>query len=55
MVDENVKILDLSQQNLTEIPVEIWKLTPKVLLAHLNNLTHLPAEIEQLTQLTKLN
>ena len=58
----NGKNLDLSQQNLTEIPVEIWQLTPKVLLAqlttldlHLNTLTQLPVEIWQLIQLTELN
>ncbi|MEW6403588.1 MAG: leucine-rich repeat domain-containing protein [Chloroflexota bacterium] len=48
--------LDLSQLELTILPVEVWECTQITSLdLHGNNLTILPPEIGQLTRLTKLN
>ena len=55
-VNKDIKILNLSYNNLTQLPVEIRHLTQLTTLnlSH-TNLTHLPVEIGQLTQLTTLN
>jgi Leucine-rich repeat (LRR) protein len=56
MVNKDIKKLDLSNNKLTQLPVEIVQLTQLTTL-HLtnNNITKLPVEIRQLTQLTTLN
>ena len=54
-VNKDIKILNLSYNNLTQLPVEIRHLTQLTTLnlSH-TNLTHLPVEIGQLTQLTTI-
>ena len=55
MVNKDIKHLDLSYNNLTQLPVEICQLTQLTKLnLYNNNITHLPVEIGQLTQLTTL-
>ena len=53
---DKVQVLDLSNQELTEIPVDIFQLTNlTVLHLEINQLTALPPEIGQLAQLTELH
>ena len=55
MINKDIKELDLSYNNLTQLPVEIGQLTQlTILYLSNNNITHLPVEIGQLTQLTEL-
>ena len=56
MVHKDIKKLDLSYKNLTQLPVEIGQLTQltELNLSFNNNLTQLSVEIGQLTQLTEL-
>ena len=54
-VNKDITNLNLSYNNLTQLPVEIGQLTQLTILNLSNNkLTHLPVEIWQLTQLTSL-
>jgi len=54
-VNKDIKHLNLSYNNLTQLPVEIGQLTQLTTLnLSLNKLTHLPVEIGRLTQLTEL-
>ena len=56
MVNKDIKILNLSNNNLTQLPVEIGHLTQLTTLnLSTNKLTQLPVEIGQLTQLTTLH
>ncbi len=53
---DKVEFLDLSNQGLTEIPVEIGQLTNLTRLHLTNNqIRGLPTEVIQLTNLTQLN
>ncbi len=53
---ENWKELDLSRQELTEIPLEIGRLTQlEMLNLFSNQITVIPDAITQLTNLTNLN
>ena len=55
MINKDIKELDLSHNNLTQLPVEIGQLTQLTVLYLSNNkLTYLPVEIGLLTQLTVL-
>ena len=55
-VNKDIKNLNLSNNNITQLPVEIGQLTQLTTLHLYNNkLTNLPAEIGQLTQLTTLH
>ena len=55
MVNKDIKKLNLSNNNLTQLPVEIVKLKQLTTLnLSYNKLTQLPVEIGQLTQLTTL-
>jgi Leucine-rich repeat (LRR) protein len=55
MVNKDIKILNLSNNNITQLPVEIGQLTQLTELNLCNNnLTQLPVEIGHLTQLTRL-
>ena len=54
-VNKDIKNLNLTYNNLTQLPVEIGHLTQLTrLYLQNNNITHLPVEIGQLTQLTTL-
>ena len=56
MVNKDIKKLNLSNNNLTQLPVEIGHLTQLTELnLSINKLIQLPVEIGQLTQLTTLN
>ena len=56
MVNKDIKKLDLSNNKLTQLPVDILQLTRLTTLnLSYNQLTHLPVEIGQLTQLTTFN
>ncbi|PSB20580.1 GTP-binding protein [Phormidesmis priestleyi ULC007] len=53
---ENLKVLDLSGQKLTEVPLEIGRLTQlKALNLYHNQITVIPDAITQLTNLTQLD
>ncbi len=55
IVNKDIKILILSYNNLTQLPVEIWQLTQLTTLnLSNNNITQLPVEIGKLTLLTTL-
>ena len=56
MINKDIKHLDLSYNNLTQLPIEIGQLTQLTnLYLSYNNLTQLPVEIGHLTQLTTLD